>query len=652
MAKKSGETRSRTKPQPEPAQLKAIERLLDTEAYNEAVQRIRPLLSRFPDHGGLHRSLVEALQGSEGDQAAGLAAFKWAERRPNSLLAQETLLRYATALGHLLLAEDTASKVRELGGETPGFPIDPALKETLLRQPDGSPVSGAVMRRFDIGKLHLEGRDLAGVLHWLDGLELQPARNNRALALFHQGRAAEALEAFLANWEADGDNLFALGWAARLRLYLGDETGAQGLCTPLATAHPRRMEDALLQLDALLLLGQDGPAWAAFERARSSDWFASAGGPSGTVLRHCGACAASRLGLDEYARRLWQEALTIQPRHTLAQENLERLTRKGKAPSFPVLSDFHQALPMNWTQALYDARGEGDLAVLDTLKASNAYLKALYVGGDETFRRLIGFVLRRRAQRSDGVAVALLRELARLPVGTEDERFGFLSFLQTEGLIGRDETVSYWDGEQLREVRIRGTEIYRDPKESDLPPDLTGLMSEAITLANDRLPDAAETRLQAILERIPDHPVALGNLAAVRSQQGRHAEAMGLLREVVAKHPDYLFGRCNLAKTLIEDGKLEEADTLLRGLSERERLHIQEAFAIYGALAMLSTARGDVAQAQSLLASLERMVEDEDDRRRMDQVTRAVARLAPGERFKRLLGAAVKGPHRPARPRR
>jgi predicted Zn-dependent protease len=224
-----------------------------------------------------------------------------------------------------------------------------------------------------------------------------------------------------------------------------------------------------------------------------------------------------------------------------------------------------------------------------------------------------------------------------------------LSFLQTQGLIARDEPVTYWDGERLREVKITGTEIYREPEPSDLPPDLESLLGEAVALFNEHKPAEAEARLQDILARVPDHPVAVGNLAAVRSMQGRHEESHRLLREVVAKHPDYLFARCNLARILIEEDQLDEAEQLLKGLGERERLHIQEAFAVYGATAMLSTARGEHEASRSLLARLERMVEDEDDERRMAQVKRAVARLDPVERFKQVLGAAVKSPPRPSK---
>jgi thioredoxin-like negative regulator of GroEL len=113
-----------------------------------------------------------------------------------------------------------------------------------------------------------------------------------------------------------------------------------------------------------------------------------------------------------------------------------------------------------------------------------------------------------------------------------------------------------------------------------------------------------------------------------------------------------LFARCNLAKTLIEDGEIDEAERLLDGLIERERLHIQEVFALYGSLAMLYRAKGEDTAAQSLLSNLESMVEDEDDERRFAQVKQSIARLDPGERFKGLLESILKTTAKPVKSRR
>ena len=337
MSKKPTKTKPKpSQPQPEAAQLRAIERLLAAQENTQAIQRLKPLVQRFPDHGGLRRLLIESLERSEGIRAAGLAAFEWAERRPNSVQAQGSLLTCALRLGHVLLADRAARRLRALGMATPGFPVTPEQLAELLALPDGTTATVEQIERFDIGKLYLDAQDFAGTVDRLDGLDILSARNNRAMALFHLGRIDEALTGFMAGWEADSDNLFALGWAARLRLYRGDETGARGLTIPLAAATARRLDDALLQLDALLLFRQDALAWDAFIRDTQCDWFDLGDHYPCAILHHFAACAASRLGKAADARRLWREALKLAPDFKLALHNRAGLERDRQASDRPL----------------------------------------------------------------------------------------------------------------------------------------------------------------------------------------------------------------------------------------------------------------------------------------------------------------------------
>lgn len=614
--------------QPEPAQIKAVERLIADQEHAKAVQRLRGLIQRFPDHGGLRRLLVETLGQGESTRAAGLAAFEWAEHRPNSVPAQETLLTFALRLGHILLADRTARRLRELGMETPGFPVNPAELLRILELPDGTRANVEEVEQFDIGKLYLDAQDFAGALRRLEGLDIVSARNNRAMALFHLGRIDESLTAFMAAWDADAANLFALGWAVRLRLYRGDETGAYGLTTPLAAATARRLDDALIQLDALLLLQKNAAAWDAFERFEQCAWSELGDAYSRALLLHFAACAASRLGKTADARRRWREAVKLAPDFQPARHNLERIQRDDKAADYPRVFDLTRGLPLAWINELR-TRGKQAANLVDTLTASNLFLEAIYLGGDESLNRLAGLILRHRAERADLDAARALQDFARLPIGTNEERYGFLRLLQEQKLIGLAEPVEIWDGEQLRQIKMISTEIYREAQKLDLPKDLEHTLGEFMSLFKAKDYAGAEDRLNRILERVPNHSVAMGNLAGVRSMQGRHEEAHELLRQVVARHPDYLIARCNLARILIQDGNLDEANDLLKGLAERERLHIQEVFSLYGTLAMLNRARGENDLAAGLIANLETLVEDEDDARRLEFVKRLQTTVKP-----------------------
>ena len=162
----------------------------------------------------------------------------------------------------------------------------------------------------------------------------------------------------------------------------------------------------------------------------------------------------------------------------------------------------------------------------------------------------------------------------------------------------------------------------------------------------------ARPLVKRLLERAPGHPIATSNLAALRQMQGRHKEVRPLLRQVAAEHPDYLYGRCNRARLLILEGELEEAQNLLHGLAERERMHVSDMFTLYSTLAMLHMAKGDDTAAQRFLASLEPLVESEDDERRFTQAKELVNRAMPKGMFGSILRRMATSSPQPHKRRR
>lgn len=649
VVRKPSRKKATAKAKPELAQLKAIERLLGQEDYQAVVRRIRPLVQQFPSHGGLRRLLVEALQAAEGPRAAGLAAFDWAEQRRNSLPAQETLLYYASELYLPALARRAGRRVRELGGDVPGRMPDPTGLAELSHDTLGPGSTVEDLERFEIGQLHLTGQDLHGALRWLDGMEQSPARNNRGVALFHLQQVDEALAVFMDVWQAHAENLFALSWAIQLRLYRGDESGALGLCTPLAAGIPNRLDHALPQLQVLLLMQRNEPALQAFRTALDSGWEEAATGRAGALLRHYGACAACRLGNRREARRLWREALDIDPDLYLAQANLGELERAAEPPAFPQALELQTLFPVRVILILRDLKKDVEL---DAVQASNAYLKAAYSSGNEVVRSLASLPLKFRAGRGDADAVRRLKAFARLPIGNKLERLGYLKFLREQDLTDPVEPMEIWADDGLTEVKFLSTIVDREPAASGLPADLDALLSQSIELMQEERIDEAEPLLKCFLERAPGHPVATSNLAALRQMQGRHREVRPLLRQVAAEHPDYLYGRCNLARLLILEGKLEEAQDLLHGLAERERMHVNDMFTLYGTLAMLHMAKGDDAAAQRFLASLEPLVETEDDERRFTQARELVNRAMPKGMFGSILRRMATSSPQPDKRRR
>ena len=297
-----------------------------------------------------------------------------------------------------------------------------------------------VLTQFDIGKVHMEGHDFAGAARLLEGVAVTPARNNRALAQFHLGNITEALRDFMDAWQAEPDNLFALGWALQLRLYQGDESGAKGLAVPMAQAQARRVEDAHAQVVSLLMVREDRAAWEAWERSSRTAWAADPAGPRTMRARwlHLGACAACRFGQGDRARALWRQALDLEPGLTAAQVNLDTLARQGKPLAYPELFDQGQVLPIVWLTALATGGAEGwrvQARCTERLRCLSGgplcgRRRAPAPDGHPVADPASGRIGSRKSREGHRRAAAILRGLAGLPLGTSKDRRGMLHSLR------------------------------------------------------------------------------------------------------------------------------------------------------------------------------------------------------------------------------
>ncbi len=348
-----------------------------------------------------------------------------------------------------------------------------------------------------------------------------------------------------------------------------------------------------------------------------------------------GGAAAYRLGRGDQALALWEQALALHPGFSLPTENLRVLGRDGQAPAYPAVFVKGQVLCVGWADGLRTLDVEGLESHLAALSAADAYLEAAYLEGEAALRGLTAYLLKHRLDRvlttRGRHAAVILRDLACLPIGTPKKRSGFFGALRDHRLLATDEAVELWNGKEMREVNMISTHIDRESESSDLPADLQTLLDESLLLHRGGRFEAAEDRLNAILE----HRAALAQLAAIRGSQGRRQELQAILRRVIAAHPGDLLARCNLAAIQIEDGDLDAARDLLSGLAQRPRLHLRETFALYGVTAMLSRAVGED-EAAALIASLEQIVQNEDDTQLLATAKGRLMRVRAGSDIRKI----------------
>ncbi len=657
MSKRSNKSKTKTKAKtrcaevktrgPDQAQLRAVERLLETERYAEAVERLRPLIRRFPDHGSLRRMLVTALRHAKGDAVAAVAAFEWAEQRPGSLWAQETLLYFAMQAPYPMLADAVGARVRDLGAATPGLPLDEQEVASLCELPDGTTTDPQTMLQFDIGRLLLLGQSFAEAAQRLEGVVFIGAENNRATALFHTGEIEAARAAFAATWQRDADNLLALGWLAKLHLYQGDVDAARGLCAPLAATTARRVDDGIPQLTALLLLGEPEAAKDAWERIQASPGWETPASAGEALLCHLGACAAAAVGDRKQARRLWRVVAKLQPSLAAAAENLNAIERFGlqdAALAQPSVLTIADALPVGVVQqnVQHGATDRAASTLDDKLDVANAYLEAIYLHGDHLLRSFALFILTYRMRLGDDHAATLLRGFSLLPIGTPHDRYIMLKDLREAGRLAENE-VEYRGLDGPTRLRLFDMEIHRERSDSGLPPRLDAQLEDAMSAYRAGQDLIAEDKLRALSKQVPDHPLTLCNLAAIRHKRGHSDEAKSLLRHAIEADGDYLFARCTLANLLIFDGDLDAAAALIDGQMARQRIHIQDLIALQGASAMLKSACGDVDGAHVMLEALDPLIANEDEAERLDLAHRSVRQVAPKGPLRDVARALWKG---------
>src|SRR5205807_4544166 len=119
-----------------------------------------------------------------------------------------------------------------------------------------------------------------------------------------------------------------------------------------------------------------------------------------------------------------------------------------------------------------------------------------------------------------------------------------------------------------------------------------------------------EQLLREALALEPDAPDLHNNLAMAFEAQGRRDESHALIREVHARFPDYWFGKIGAAQLLIQEGKLDEAEAILKALRAAGKLHYSQFAVLAGTMIDLLLARRQFEGARSWLKMWEGLLPD------------------------------------------
>jgi len=125
------------------------------------------------------------------------------------------------------------------------------------------------------------------------------------------------------------------------------------------------------------------------------------------------------------------------------------------------------------------------------------------------------------------------------------------------------------------------------------------ILDQAAPLLRAQNGPEAERLYRQALEREPEQPDLLYNLAASLALQGRHAEALVIYSRMFQEHPDYLFARTALARHAMQAGDLQQAADLLEPLFARRKFHFSEYDSLCATQIELLLRQGNLLSAQT-----------------------------------------------------
>lgn len=428
-----------------------------------------------------------------------------AHRYPDDELVQKALLATSYDLGDKVTAMSAAEKLIELEPddadgyyalsdiylENQLFALSiVATRAAVERYPDhpGADLAAAKLKSFApklalyLEGLHLQGDDAfeCAVLHEEvqarmmagdyqlaraaaeDLLNRRPdfaaARNNLTQIDFAEGKLGDAIAQSRAVLEEAPDNAHAVAKLVRLLSLNGDLDEARLAGERFAEASFTMVDHYVAAAEAWSILGDDEQVLAIYARLLEErpEELTPARGKTTALSHHFAAVAEARLGHEDRARELWNEALEAKFGQALILANLEDLDRA------PGEQNGAWALPFaNWVNAkVHDGvirilRNSMKLGHRSTEKALRLFLRdhptletllpALLDRSDPD-GRLFAYALARKAWTPKSIEA--LRQFVTTRRGPDALRLEVLELLIEKGVIADEPIMMWYEGER------------------------------------------------------------------------------------------------------------------------------------------------------------------------------------------------------------
>jgi predicted Zn-dependent protease len=438
--------------------------------------------------------------------------------------------------------------------------------------------------------------------------EFCSARNNLALACFHAGRHADAIEAAEATSKLMPENRFAAILLAKLRLVSGELEPPKALIEQLLKDPPDNQDAVVLGAEWLAMLGCDEELVKYLQAVPPSVLVDSAAQAS---CLHYEAYGRSRIGQSKEAKLLWQKSIKLDSQGTLAEENLNELCHPQENAHWPC--SMQQWVPSSSLERL-------NKSVLASPKPGSSVVPCYLIKLLPVFLDRGCPVLRKLAvaigmMHGSSESMELLKQFAQSKNGPESLRYQILMSLNEKGVIDKGPHPFFTRG-RFTEVKLQKVEIYHEATSRALSPKLQLKLEDAVEATHNGDFDRAEQLYQEILLEEPDNNSVQSNLVVVwlrRDGKAGEQKAQAVWEAIHRRDPDYMFAGVGLAQLHIFRGDYDAAQKLLNLYSDRERLHVTEAKSLYIAQAQLAKSMGDSEKAIQIVDMLEGLVPDDPE---------------------------------------
>lgn len=607
-------------------------KLMQRGHFDDAIEHLYGLDSDHPGHVDIKAELCEAFirAGYPGDARyiaeQAIADHPHAPRALRALiLAEVNVDAPASALAHLgaFLAEHPgdgwASEARHLAAR-----LEATVQQRASDDGIDAGAAQVILAEHERAIQLVGSNDLAQARKAVAALARRaPHLAGAALALaraeWDDDRRSAAFEIVRAVLARDPSSVGARALLVRFAFLEGNMAAAEAEAAPLRTADLAG-DDFTHAATAYSWLGDDEAVLRCLDAATAA-YGRGQGQPPSALLEHLAAVAAARRGDLRRARSLWRSAAGRggATRLWVADDNLGDLSQPVAERHGPWAFGFDDWLGHRFSDEL-----RAVMLAADDRKLERA-LRRL-VGRRPALTRLVPAILDRGAPSltelvigcltdgiiaADDAITAAVKAFVTGRRGSDDVRMQACQAGMAAGWLPSGEQEMWVNGRQTT-LLLMGFEIHGEPVGVH-PPRITRLVQQGIKALHAGDLVRAEAQLQAALEARPDAPDIRHNVAVLRRTQGRIDEALAMVRDIHARHPDYLFARTLLASDAALHGRTAEANDLLMPLLRRPRLHIAEFRALAAAHIDVAKAEGDGVKAarwRKMAAAVERDWDD------------------------------------------